>query len=197
MFVLVLALVHLFISTFYNIALLWNAHGEMMSRCAQDKDMGFFSGIFFSILSISGILGNGIVGGILTAGLSKFVGFGVIFVLGCLGVVLLLLLRNVDKKKVVVEKVAASESTEHELKEDTVASYTPQDAVELQPPVETLDDAPIAEKNLLETRAVEPPKPNILKQILASMKTTVYMVTDRRMNLLQGMSLFTYDYISD
>jgi MFS family permease len=173
------AILNIISSVFLGIggALLWNAHGEMMSRCAEDKDMGFFSGIFFSILSVNGMLGNGVIGIMLSLGISRVWSFGALFFVAAIGVFLLLLVRPIERKHIVVEKVATelNEVVEHSHDEPHSAEDHPE----------------VMDTELLQTKTVAPPKENVYSKILHSIKQTVLMFINRKMNLLQGMSLYT------
>jgi len=69
-------------------AILWTAHASFLSFNAGE-DMGFYSGLFFGIFQINGILGNVLTGALLNAGISQFYIFSILTVISIVGLVLI------------------------------------------------------------------------------------------------------------
>jgi len=84
-------------------ATLWTAHGEFLTQIAG-AEMGAFSGIFFGIFQMSGIIGNLLTGALMKMGVSIFWIFFILFCIAAVGVSMLLLLfvlpvNNTDDEK--------------------------------------------------------------------------------------------------
>jgi len=88
----------------FGAALLWIAHGDLLTRCSRGKYMGLYSGVFFAIFQLSGIVGNLLVGVLSLIGVPLWLQYVTLFAIACVGVVLPIVLLP-------VEKTAASEES--------------------------------------------------------------------------------------
>lgn len=86
-------LILLAIGVGFGAALLWTAHGDFLTRNAEDE-MGFYSGIFFGIFQTSTIWGNIIAAALFKAKMENWVVFLTLFCVGIVGILLLFLLRR-------------------------------------------------------------------------------------------------------
>jgi MFS family permease len=80
-------------------AILWTAHGTFLTQCAGN-DMGFYSGVFFGIFQMNGILGSLIAASLLQVGLDQFWTFFILFVIAVIGVIMLCYLLPIQTHQV-------------------------------------------------------------------------------------------------
>jgi hypothetical protein len=74
-------------------SLLWVSQGELLTRCGQRVNMGFYSGIFCCIQGLSGVVGNAIMGGLLSYNVQQWYAFIVMFCIGLVSQVFFLPMR--------------------------------------------------------------------------------------------------------
>ncbi|KAL0476597.1 12 TM domain-containing transmembrane protein [Acrasis kona] len=81
------------------------------------EDMGFYSGLFFGIFQINGILGNVLTGALLNAGISQFYIFSILFVISVLGLILMCYLVDPRPSAALNNQEKNTDSMSHMIKE--------------------------------------------------------------------------------
>jgi len=75
-------------------ALLWIAHGHMVTQLAEKHELGFYSGIFFGLFKLNGLVGNLLLGLLRIFEVEVWLQFLVLMIISSMGTLLLFRLKK-------------------------------------------------------------------------------------------------------
>ena len=74
-------------------ALLWTAHGHLVTSMARVSEIGLYSGVFFGLFKLNGLVGNLLLGLLRMFQVERWLQFFILTVIAIFGTSLLLLIR--------------------------------------------------------------------------------------------------------
>jgi MFS family permease len=123
-------------------SVLWTSQGSLLTECGQGVNMGFYSGVFCCIFGLNGVLGNVIIGALLTYEVEQIYVFLVMFGVGMVSLLFFLPIRTISQIRV--------------------------------------NDQPVDKKSAK----------TILRDMIDSIKKTIYYLIDKKMLLLIPLYLY-------